>query len=78
MHEFGLKRPRRTVTIPQEGATVGKTTEKRLQWEKETQRLFAIKVSRISEKDMVEFLESKESFNAYIKGLIRKDMENQN
>ena len=54
---------------------MAKTSKERLKWEKETQRLFAIKVSRLSEKDMIEFLESKESIQAYIKGLIRKDME---
>lgn len=54
-----------------------KTTTKRLQWEKETQRHFAFKVSKISEKDMVDFIESKPSFNAYVKDLIRQDMEAQ-
>jgi len=70
----GLKNGLTTAKLYTEGA-MAKTTAKRLKWEKETQRLFAIKVSRISEPDMVEFLESKESYNAYIKGLIRADME---
>lgn len=56
-------------------SVMAKTSKERLKWEKETQRIFAIKVSRLSEKDMVEFLESRESIQAYIKGLIRKDME---
>ena len=72
----GLKTARPGSIISAHGEdTMGKTSEKRLKWEKETQRLFAIKVSRISESDMVEFLESKQSYNAYIKDLIRKDME---
>lgn len=65
-------------TIRSEENVMAKTSDKRLQWEKQTQRLFKIKVSRISEKDMVDFIESKESYNAYIKGLIRKDMESSN
>ena len=72
---LGLKNKDSAVILSSEGRTMAKTTEKRLKWEKETQRRFAIKVSRISEKDMVDFLEGKPSYNAYIKGLIRKDME---
>ena len=50
-------------------------TEQRKKWEYETQRLFKIKVSRISENDMVEFIESKDSINGYLKGLVKTDMD---
>ena len=65
-----------SATIGAEEKDMAKTSKKRLQWEKDTQKIFAFKVSRISESEMVEFLNGKESVNAYVKELIRKDMQN--
>lgn len=72
---LGLKNGSTTDILPSEEKTMAKTSEKRLKWEYDTQRLFKIKVSKLSEKDMVDFIESKPSINGYIKELIRKDME---
>lgn len=38
-------------------------------------RQFMIKVSKIYEQDMVDYLESKGNINDYVKQLIREDME---
>lgn len=43
---------------------------------KNTYKRFEIRVRMDNEQDMIEHLESIESVNAYIKELIRKDMEN--
>ena len=64
--------PRNHAILPCKGERM---TEQRKKWEYETQRLFKIKVSRISEKDMVEFIESKDSINGYLKGLVKADMD---
>ena len=64
--------PRNHAILPRKGERM---TEQRKKWEYETQRLFKIKVSRISEKDMVEFIESKDSINGYLKGLVKADMD---
>ena len=42
---------------------------------KKNQRQFMLKVNRIHEPEMVEWLESKDSIQAYLKELIRKDMK---
>lgn len=42
---------------------------------KNNTRQFMIKVSRIYEQDMIDFLEAKENVNEYVKRLIREDME---
>ena len=44
---------------------------------KANQRQFMLKVNRIHEADMVEWLEGKENVQAYLKQLIREDMEKQ-
>lgn len=40
-------------------------------------RMFKVKISRNPDADMIEFLEQKPSVNAYLKALIRADMEKQ-
>ena len=54
-------------------------SEKRKQYEiqytRENQRQFMLKVNRKLEPDMVTWLESKDNVQAYLKELIRKDME---
>ena len=42
---------------------------------KENLRQFMLKVNRKLDPDMVEWLESKDNVQAYLKELIRKDME---
>ena len=55
------------------------TSEKRVQYEtqyiRENQRQFMLKVNRKIDPDMIDWLESKENVQAYLKDLIRKDME---
>ena len=43
-------------------------------WRKENTRVFKIRLSRNIDGDMIEFLESKENKQGYIKELIRADM----
>ena len=54
-------------------------SEKRKQYEidyiKQNQRQFMLKVNRKTDHDMVDWLESQENVQAYLKDLIRKDME---
>ena len=54
-------------------------SEKRAQYEikyiRENQRQFMLKVNKKLDPDMVAWLESKENVQAYLKDLIRKDME---
>ena len=45
---------------------------------KENQRQFLFKVNRKNEPEMVEWLESKEHIQSYIKQLIRDDMNRSN
>ncbi len=42
---------------------------------KTKQRQFMFKLSKLYDTEMIEWLESKENINAYIKELIKKDME---
>ena len=42
---------------------------------KENLRQVALKISRIHEQDMIDWLESKQNINKYVKALIREDME---
>lgn len=54
-------------------------SEKRKKYEidyiKQNQRQFMLKVNRKTDPDMVDWLESQENVQAYLKDLIRKDME---
>ena len=49
-----------------------------LEYVKTFQRQFMLKCNRKTEADLVEWLESQESIQTYIKDLIRKDMERKN
>lgn len=44
---------------------------------KENTRQFMLKVSRIHDPDMVDWLESKGNINQYLKQLIKEDMQKQ-
>ncbi len=44
-------------------------------WRKENTRVFKIRLSRNIDGDMIEFLESKDNKQGYIKELIREDMK---
>ena len=46
-----------------------------MQYDKENQRRIIVRVNRLNEKEMLDFLESQPSIQGYIKDLIRKDME---
>ena len=43
--------------------------------QKKNDKTFTLKLSRKLDKDMIEWLESQENRNAYLKDLIRKDMK---
>jgi len=45
-------------------------------WKKEHMKLYNFRLIRASESDMIEHLEKNKPIQAYIKGLIRADMEN--
>ena len=46
-----------------------------VEYVKKNLRQFMLKLSRLYEPEMVEWLESKDNVQAYLKELIRKDME---
>lgn len=46
-----------------------------MEYIKQYQRQFMLKVNRKTESDLLEWLESRDSFQTYVKNLIRKDME---
>lgn len=56
---------------------MGKTSERRLKWEKETQYFLTVKFSRLSEQDKIDHLNRQASKSGYVKALIVKDMEAQ-
>ena len=45
------------------------------EYEKMNQRQFKLKVNRIHDSDMIDWLESKPAIQTYLKELIRADME---
>lgn len=45
------------------------------EWKRKNTRLFAIRLTRRTDQDMIDYIESKPSCNAYIVNLIRADME---
>lgn len=44
-------------------------------WKKEHMRLISFRLTKSSESDMIEWLESHKPIQSYLKTLIRKDME---
>ena len=44
-------------------------------WKSENTKIYTTRVSKVSEQDIMEWLESHRPTNAYIKNLIREDME---
>lgn len=46
-----------------------------IEYDKANQRQFALRVNKIHDGDMIEWLEAQSSIQGYIKDLIRKDME---
>ena len=55
-----------------------KDKEKYNAYKRKTVKFYAVSVSRVSEQDIIEFLESKRPVNNYIRGLIKQDMQKQN
>jgi len=49
--------------------------ESKEKWKKDNLKLYSFRLSKVSEKDMIDFLAEKQSVYSYIKDLIRKDME---
>ena len=56
---------------------MGKTSERRLKWERETQYFLTVKFSRLSEQDKIDYLNRQTSKSGYVKALIAKDMAEQ-
>ena len=52
-------------------------TEYDIKYVKQNQRQFMLKVNRIHNPEMVEWLESKDNVQAYLKELIQRDMDEQ-
>ena len=44
-------------------------------WKKENMKLYAFRMTKSSESDLIDWIESHKPIQSYIKGLIRKDME---
>ena len=49
--------------------------ETKYKWKAENTKIYTTRVSKVSERDIMDWLETHRPTNAYIKGLIRKDME---
>ena len=49
--------------------------EKQSKFIKETYRPFIIRMAKLKEADIIEFMESQDNLTGYIRGLIRQDME---
>ena len=64
-----------TATISLEEGVMAKATEKQMEWKRNNVKSYAIRCSRVSEKDLIEWMDKHKPSNAYIKGLIRADME---
>lgn len=77
----GLKtgKPGGIISPNGEGAMAkDKWQDSKEKWKKDNLKVYSFRLSKLSEKDMIDFLAEKESTYAYIKGLIRKDMESSN
>ena len=66
------ERKKKKLTLAQRA----KRTEVQCRYIKKSYRRFEVRVHKEHEKEMYEFVESKENVQAYIKELIKKDMEN--
>ena len=66
-----------TLTAEEKNVPNDKFQASKENWKKNNMKMYAFRLSKVSEKDMVDFLETKKPYYAYIKGLIRKDMESQ-
>ncbi len=51
-----------------------RTSKHRLEWEKNAQRRFIVKVSKTQEPELVQYMESLPNYSAYVKDLVRQDM----
>ena len=51
-----------------------KYAETKYRWKQENTKVFTTRLSKVSEQEMIDWLENHRPTNAYIKGLIREDM----
>ena len=51
------------------------TRERKAQWEKEHLRQYRFNVSKVSEQDLIDYIDTFDSVNGKVKELIREDME---
>lgn len=51
-----------------------KYAETKYRWKQENTKIFTTRLSKVSEQKMIDWLENHRPTNAYIKGLIREDM----
>ena len=79
MHSTELKNRGHTDTLEPKGKPMAKDKfqDSKERWKRENMKIYTFRLSLVSEKEMVNFLSKKGSVYAYIKGLIRKDMESQ-
>lgn len=61
-----------------EGTMPDKYAKTKQKWKAENTKIFTTRLSKVSEQDVIAWMESHKPTNAYIKGLIRKDMESSN
>lgn len=59
----------------QRGDNMNKESERTKRYQDKAIRRFSVKVNRFTEPDILEKLEEQESFQGYIKRLIREDIE---
>ena len=46
-----------------------------MKWQKKAYKVYFLRLKREEDKDLIDFLKSKPSVNAYLKELIRKDFK---
>lgn len=59
----------------QRGDDMNKSSEKSKRYQDKAIRRFTVKVNRFTEADILDRLEQQDSFQGYVKRLIREDME---
>jgi len=77
MHSTNLKNRGHTATLEPKGTPMAKDKYQanKERWKKENMKLIAFRLTKSTDADLIQWLEEHKPIQAYLKGLIRKDME---
>lgn len=64
-----------TIVCEEKNMAKDKFQESKERWKRDNLKTYMFRLSKVSEADMIEHVEKCKPVYAYIKGLIRKDME---